>query len=95
MNRRAPNPTQRKAEASAIDRTVDEDRESPGRVAPRRHREEIRFFTVAEVAERLGVSTRTIRRWIENKELVAHRFGRAVRIAENDLKAFLAMHRDV
>ena len=53
------------------------------------------FFTVAEVAERLGVSTRTIRRWIENKELVAHRFGRAVRIAENDLKAFLAMHRDV
>jgi excisionase family DNA binding protein len=83
-----------KAEASAIDRAVDEDREIPA-VAPRRHREEIRFFTVAEVAERLGVSTRTIRRWIENKELVAHRFGRAVRIAENDLKAFLAMHRDV
>ena len=53
-----------------------------------------RFFTVAEVAERLGVSTRTIRRWIENLELVAHRFGRAVRIAECDLKAFLAMHRD-
>jgi excisionase family DNA binding protein len=67
-----------------------------GRVAPRRHlREEIRFFTVAEVAERLGVSTRTIRRWIENGELVAHRFGRAVRIVERDLKAFLAMHRDV
>jgi len=93
MNRRASNPTQRKAEASAIDRTVDEDRESPGRVAPRR-REEIRFFTVAEVAERLGVSTRTIRRWIENKELVAHRFGCAVRISERDLRAFIAMHRD-
>jgi excisionase family DNA binding protein len=74
---------------------VDEDRKSPGRVARRRHfREPIRFFTVAEVAERLGVSTRTIRRWIEDLELVAHRFGRAVRIAESDLKAFLAMHRD-
>ena len=54
----------------------------------------LEFFTVAEVAERLGVSTSTIRRWIENLELVAHRFGRAVRIAECDLKAFLAMHRD-
>jgi excisionase family DNA binding protein len=85
----------RKAGTSAVDSTVDEDRERPGRVAPRRHfREQIRFFTVAEVAERLGVSTRTIRRWIENLELVAHRFGRAVRIAECDLKAFLAMHRD-
>jgi hypothetical protein len=27
-------------------------------------------------------------------ELVAHRFGRAVRIAERDLQAFVAMHRD-
>ena len=57
-------------------------------------REQIKFFTIAEVAERLGVSTRTVRRWIEDLELVAHRFGRAVRVAETDLKAFLAMHRD-
>ena len=84
----------RKAEIPFIDSTVDEDRESPGRVAPRRHREEIEFFTVAEVAERLGVSTRTIRRWIENLELIAHRFGHAVRISERDLRAFIAMHRD-
>jgi excisionase family DNA binding protein len=67
----------------------------PSRVAPRRHfREPLRFFTVAEVAERLHVSTRTVRRWIENLELVTHRFGGAVRIAENDLNAFLAIHRD-
>jgi excisionase family DNA binding protein len=85
----------RKAGNSAIDRTVDEDRESPGRVARRRQfREQIRSFTVAEVAERLGVSTRTVRRWIEDLELVAHRFGRAVRKTESDLKAFLAMHGD-
>ena len=67
----------------------------PGRVTPRRHfREPLRFFTVAEVAERLHVSTRTVRRWIENLELVTHRFGRAVRIAESDFKAFLAIHRE-
>jgi excisionase family DNA binding protein len=52
------------------------------------------FFTVAEVAERLEVSTRTVRRWIASGKLVAHHFGRAVRIAESDLKAFIAQHRD-
>ena len=60
---------QKGEEIPFIDSTVDEDRESPGRVAPRRHREQIKFFAVREVAERLGVSTRTVRRWIENMEL--------------------------
>lgn len=55
---------------------------------------EMRFFTVAEVAERLRVATRTVRRWIKSGDLVAHRRGRVVRIAESDLKAFLARHRD-
>ena len=63
----------RKARTSAVDSTVDEDRERPGRVAPRRHlREQINFLAIHEVAEQLGVSTRTVRRWIENMELVAH-----------------------
>ncbi|MGZ5165688.1 MAG: helix-turn-helix domain-containing protein [Burkholderiales bacterium] len=66
----------------------------PGRVARRHLREQIKFLAIHEVAEQLGVSTRTVRRWIENLELVAHRFGRAVRIAERDLQAFIAMHRD-
>ena len=55
---------------------------------------ESKFLAISEVAEQLGVSTRTVRRWIENLELVTHRFGRAVRIAERDLQAFIAMHRD-
>jgi excisionase family DNA binding protein len=46
------------------------------------------YFTVDEVAESLGVSTRSVRRWIASGELVAHWFGRSVRIAESDLKAF-------
>jgi excisionase family DNA binding protein len=60
-------------------------------VHDRRHR--IQFFTVTETAEMLGVCTRTVRRWIDRGELIAHRFGNAVRIAEPDLRAFLAIHR--
>ena len=56
--------------------------------------EAIKFFTIDEVAEMLSVSTRTVRRWIDRGELVAHRFGAAVRISEADLRAFLALRRD-
>jgi excisionase family DNA binding protein len=58
----------------------------------RRRDNQVKFFTIAEVAERLRVSTRTVRRWIEAGDLVAYRFG-VVRIAEADLRAFLALHR--
>ena len=64
-------------------------------VRGRRHRDnQIKFFTIAEVAERLRVSTRTVRRWIMAGDLVAHRPGGLVRIAESDLRAFLAAHRE-
>ena len=53
-----------------------------------------RFFTIAEVAEDLNVSTRTVRRWITAGELVVHRVGSVVRIAASDLRAFLERHRD-
>ena len=46
------------------------------------------LLTVAEVAERLAVSTRTVRRLIDSGELVTHRVGRAVRISEADLAAY-------
>jgi len=52
------------------------------------------FFTIAEVAERLHVATRTVRRWIKAGDLVVHRVGGVVRIAEDDLRAFLAVHRE-
>ncbi len=52
-----------------------------------------KFYTVDQVAEVLDVSTRSIRRWIKEKKLVAHHFGAAVRVAETDLKAFVAEHR--
>jgi excisionase family DNA binding protein len=65
------------------------------RVRGRRQRDnQIRFFTISEVAERLHVSARTVRRWIEAGDLIAHRIGGIVRIAEGDLLAFLALHRE-
>jgi excisionase family DNA binding protein len=52
------------------------------------------FFTVADVAVRLNVCERTIRRWIAAGTLPVHRFGRLVRVSETDLVAFLALNRD-
>ena len=52
-----------------------------------------RFYTVAQVADLLEVSTRTVRRWIADGDLPVHRFGRAVRIEETDLRAFIGEGR--
>jgi excisionase family DNA binding protein len=66
-----------------------------GSSPPRRNRSsQINFFTIADVAERLHVSGRTVRRWIEAGNLIVHRVGGIVRIAESDLRAFLALHRE-
>ena len=55
---------------------------------------EPRFFTISDVANFLDVSTRTVRRWIEKKLLVAHDFNGLVRISEADFQAFVTSHRD-
>jgi excisionase family DNA binding protein len=53
------------------------------------------FYTIGQVAEALGISTRTVRRWIANGALAVHRFdGAVVRIADRDLLGFLAVHRE-
>ena len=66
-----------------------------GHVRGRGHSDnQIKFFTIAEVAERLHVSGRTIRRWIRANDLVAHRIKGIVRVAESDLRAFQALHRE-
>ena len=52
-----------------------------------------RMLSVHAVAERLDLSTKTIRRMIERAELPVHRIGRRVLIAEEDLEIFLRRHR--
>jgi excisionase family DNA binding protein len=54
-----------------------------------------KFLTVDQIADAFNVSVRTVRRWIKDGKLVAHRFGAAVRIGTNDLAAFVAIHRDI
>jgi excisionase family DNA binding protein len=49
------------------------------------------FYSIKELANILGVSTRTIRRWIKAGKLRAHRLGH-VRIAQDDLQDFIARH---
>jgi len=55
-----------------------------------------RFFTVADVARRVGVRDKTIRRWIDDELLSVHQprgRGGGIRIAESDLISFLAQSR--
>jgi excisionase family DNA binding protein len=47
-----------------------------------------RWYKVKEVATRLNVDERTVRRWIGSGMLHHHRFGRAIRISEEDLLTF-------
>jgi len=86
MNSRSQTPNNSDTEREAADF-----RHSRGR----RYRDnQLKFFTIAEVADRLGVATRTIRRRVEAGDLVVHRIGGAVRVAESDLRAFLAVCRE-
>jgi excisionase family DNA binding protein len=47
------------------------------------------YLSTAEAAERARVTTRTIRRWIDDKRLAACRAGREIRVRASDLDALL------
>jgi excisionase family DNA binding protein len=53
-----------------------------------------KYYSIKTVAEAIDVSTRTVRRWIENGDLVVHRVDGVVRVADADLRIFLAQHRE-
>jgi excisionase family DNA binding protein len=52
-----------------------------------------RLLSVTEVAERLGVTQRTVRNWIRKGDLVAYRLGGVVRISPVDLDRFIRARR--
>jgi excisionase family DNA binding protein len=52
-----------------------------------------RFLSVAEVAVRLDVSPKTVRRMIDRGDLPAHRIGRLVRVGERSLAGCLGKVR--
>jgi excisionase family DNA binding protein len=51
------------------------------------------FFTLAEIAERLKVSYRTVYRWVQDGKLPAYKFGTEWRISSSDLEEFIQDHR--
>jgi excisionase family DNA binding protein len=53
------------------------------------------MMSVQDVADRLRVSDRSVRRWIHENLLQAHRFGRAVRISEADFMEFVSDARSM
>jgi excisionase family DNA binding protein len=52
-----------------------------------------RLLTVGEAADRLGTSTRFVRRLVFERRIAFVKVGRYVRIAEADLEAFIAAGR--
>jgi excisionase family DNA binding protein len=77
-------------------RQIDRDSEAAGHVRGRHHRHSglPKYHTIKAVAESLDVSQRTVRRWIANGDLIAHRVDRVARVADTDLRTFLALHRE-
>ena len=53
-----------------------------------------KFYTIEQIANCVEASTRTVRRWIDEGLLIAHKINGLVRISEADFQAFLAAHRD-
>jgi excisionase family DNA binding protein len=53
-----------------------------------------KFHTIEQIADCMEVSTRSVRRWIKEGFLVAHRINGLVRISDADFQAFLAAYRD-
>jgi excisionase family DNA binding protein len=53
-----------------------------------------KFYTIEQIADCVEASTRSVRRWIDEGLLIAHKINGLVRISEADLQAFLAAHRD-
>jgi excisionase family DNA binding protein len=52
-----------------------------------------RLFSVEQIAKLVGISGRTVRRWIDDKQLPVHRLGRLIRISETDFIAFVQSRR--
>ncbi len=52
------------------------------------------FWTIRDIAEDVGFCERTVRRWIENGDLVTHKFGRGIRASNVDYADFLQRRRN-
>ncbi len=51
--------------------------------------EPIQWLSTAEAASRLGITPRTLYRFIDEGQLVAYRFGRVIRLKTHDVDLFI------
>ena len=58
--------------------------------------DEERWYTVADIVEKLRVHEQTVRRWLREGDLKGYSFGgkSGYRIRSSDLEAFLESHRE-
>jgi excisionase family DNA binding protein len=54
---------------------------------------EIVWLSTAEAARRLGITARTLYRFIDQGDIPAYRFGRVIRLKADEVDAFIASCR--
>ena len=52
-----------------------------------------KFLTIEQAASRLGMSVRFVRRLVAERRIAFHRYGRSVRLAEEDVEVFAEASR--
>ena len=55
--------------------------------------EPIRWMSTREASERLGITLRTLYRFIDEGQLSAYKFGRVIRLQEADVERFIEASR--
>ena len=55
--------------------------------------DDIEWLSTAETARRLGITSRTLYRFIDQGEVAAYRFGRVIRIKATDVDHFIDASR--
>ena len=55
--------------------------------------ERIQWLSTKEAAERLGITLRSLYRFIDEGDLVAYKFGRVIRLQERDVETFIEASR--
>ncbi len=53
----------------------------------------IRWLSTKQASERLGITLRSLYRFIDEGDLVAYKFGRVIRIQEADVERFIEASR--
>ena len=55
--------------------------------------QELRWLSTAEAAKRLGITPRTLYRFIDQGDIPAYRFGRVIRLKQDEVDGFIEQSR--